>query len=134
MRCRHHTKTSHIKYLPQNEGIFRRIKENIPGDRGRIGVRTMCHTRWTIKVVASMSSIISNGTLLRSTRDDVKDVDRARYGYEGKNSRHYNATDHTERTRPTAETRQRIELNSGQQVALMRLWRCPKEPGAMSNY
>ena len=66
-----------IKYLPQNEGIFRRIKENIPGDRGRIGVRTMCHTRWTIKVDASMSSINSNGTLLRSTRDDVKDVDRA---------------------------------------------------------
>ena len=43
-----------IKYSPQKEDIFRRTKDNIglPGDGGRIGVRTMCHTRWTIKVDA----------------------------------------------------------------------------------
>ena len=70
-----------IKYSPQKEDIFRRIKENIglPGDSGRIGVRTMCHTRWTIKVDA-LGSITSNCTVLRSTPDDAKDVDRARYG------------------------------------------------------
>ena len=44
------------EYSSPKEDIFRRIKENIghiiglPGDSGRIGVRTMCHTRWTIKV------------------------------------------------------------------------------------
>ena len=38
-----------IKYSPKKEDIFRRIKENIPGDSGRIGVRTMCHTRWSDK-------------------------------------------------------------------------------------
>ena len=47
-----------IKYSSQKEDIFRRIKENIglPSDSGRIGVRTMCHTRWTIKVDALVAS------------------------------------------------------------------------------
>ena len=48
MRCRHvsHEDIKLVKYSPQKEDIFRRIKENIglPGDSGRIGVRTMCHT------------------------------------------------------------------------------------------
>ncbi len=68
-----------IKYSSQKEDIFCRIKENIglPGDSGRIGVRTMtCHTRWAIKVDA-LGSITSNCTVLRSTPDDAKDVDRA---------------------------------------------------------
>ena len=58
-----------IKYSSQKEDIFRRINENIglPGDSGRIGVRTMCHARWTIKVDA-LGSITSNCTVLRSTR------------------------------------------------------------------
>ncbi len=45
--------------------MFRRIKENIglPGDSGRISVRTMCHTRWTIKVDA-LGGIISNCIVL----------------------------------------------------------------------
>ena len=115
-----------IKYSPQKEDIFRRINENIglPGDSGRIGVRTMCHARWTIKVDA-LGSITSNCTVLRSTPDDAKDVDRARYGDEGKNSRHFVSNeqiplpvglrDHIGRT--TAEARQQLELKSAAHVA-----------------
>ena len=79
-----------LKYSSPKEDIFRRIKENIglPGDSGRIGVRTMCHTRWTIEVDAQ-GSITSNCTVLRSTPDDAKYVDLARYGDEGNNSRHF---------------------------------------------
>ena len=111
-----------IKYSSQKEDIFHRIKENIglPGDR--IGVRTMCHTRWTIKVDA-LGSITSNCTVLRSTPDDAKDVDQARYGDEGKNLRHFVSNeqiplpvrDHIGRT--TAETRQQLELKSAAHVA-----------------
>ena len=103
-----------IKYSAQKEDIFRRIKENtgLPGDSGRIGVRTMCNSRWTIKVDA-LGSIIRNCTVLRSTTGDAKDVDRARYGDEGKNSRRFVSNEqiplpvrvHIGRT--TAETRQR---------------------------
>ena len=111
-----------IKYSSQKEDIFRRINENIglPGDSGRIGVRTMY--RWTIKVDA-LGSITSNCTLLRSTPDDAKNVDRARYGDEGKNSRHFvsneqiplHVLDHIGRT--TAVTRQQLELKSAAHVA-----------------
>ena len=101
------------------------MKENIglPGDSGRIGVRTMtCHTRWAIKVDA-LGSITSNCTVLRSTPDDAKDVDRARYGDEGKNLRHFVSNeqiplpvrDHIGRT--TAETRQQLQLKSAAHVA-----------------
>ena len=116
-----------IKYSPQKEDIFRRINENIglPGDSVRIGVRTMCHAaaRWTIKVDA-LGSITSNCTVLRSTPDDAKDVDRARYGDEGKNSRHFVSNeqiplpvglrDHIGRT---TEARQQLELKSAAHVA-----------------
>ena len=113
-----------IKYSPQKEDIFRRIKDNIglPGDSGRIGVRTMCHTRWTIKVDA-LGSITSHCTVLRSTPDDAKDVDRARYGDEGKNSRHFFSNEHIPLPvrdhigRTTAETRQQLELKSAAHVA-----------------
>ena len=113
-----------VKYSTQKEDIFRRINETIglPGDSGRIGVRTMCHTRWTIKVDA-LGSITSNCTVLQSTPDDAKDVDRARYGDEGKNSRHFVSNeqiplpvrDHIGRT--TAETRQQLELKSAAHVS-----------------
>ena len=122
MRCRHHTKTSN--YSSQKEDVFRRIKDNmgLPGNSGRIGVRTMCHTRWTIKVDA-LGRIISNSTVLRSTPDDAKDVDRARYGDEGKNSQHFVSNkqiplpvrDHIGRT--TDETHQQLELKSAAHVA-----------------
>ena len=112
-----------IKYSSQKEDIFRRIKENIglPGDSGRIGVRIMRHTRLTIKVDA-VGSITSNCTVFRSTLDDAKDVDRARYGDEGKNSRHFVSNeqiplpvrDHIGRT--TAETRQQLQLKSAAYV------------------
>ena len=112
-----------IKYSSQKEDIFRRIKENIglPGGSGRIGVRIMRHTRWTIKVDA-VGSITSNCTVFRSTLDDAKDVDRARYGDEGKNSRHFVSNeqiplpvrDHIGRT--TAETRQQLQLKSAAYV------------------
>ena len=114
-----------IKYSSQKEDIFRRIKENIglPGDSGRIGVRTMCDTRWTIKVDALGGSITSNCTVLRSTPDDANDVDRTRYGDEGKNSRHFVSNeqiplpvrDHIGRT--TAGTPQQLELKSAAHVA-----------------
>ena len=87
----------------------------IPGDSGRIGVRTMCHTRWTIKVDA-LGSITSNCTVLRSTPDDAKDVDRARYGDEGRNSRHFVSNEQIplpvrdQIGRTNAETRQQLEL------------------------
>ena len=116
-----------VKYSPQKEDIkilFRRIKETtgLPGDSGRIGVRTMCHTRWTIKVDA-LGSITSNCTVLQSTPGDAKDVDRARYGDEGKHSRHFVSNtqiplpvrDHIGRT--TAETRQQLELKSAAHVS-----------------
>ena len=113
-----------IKYSSQKEDIFRRMKENIglPGDSGRIGVRTMCHTRWTIKVDA-LGSITSNCTVLRSTPDDAKDVDRARYGDERKNSRHCVSNEHIPLPvrdnigRTTAETCQQLELKSAAHVA-----------------
>ena len=114
-----------IKYSSQKEDIFRRIKENIglPGDSGRIGVRTMCDTRWTIKVDALGGSITSNCTVLRSTPGDAKDVDRTQYGDEGKNSRHFvsneqiplHVRDHIGRT--TAGTHQQLELKSAAHVA-----------------
>ena len=95
-----------IKYSSQKEDIFRRISENIG--------------RWTIKVDA-LGSITC--TVLRSTPDDAKDVDRARYGDQGKNSRHFVSNeqiplpvrDHIGRT--TAETRQQLELKSAAHVA-----------------
>ena len=62
-----------IKYSPRREGIFRRVKENIPGDSGRIGVRTMCPTRWTIKADA-LGSIITNYPALQSTWDEAENV------------------------------------------------------------
>ena len=113
-----------IKYSSQKEDIFRRIKENIglPGDSGRIGVRTMCHTRWTITVDA-LGSITSNCTVLRSTPDDAKDVDRARYGNEGKHSRHFVSNEHIPLPvldhigRSTAETRQQLEMKFAAHVA-----------------
>ena len=90
----------------------------LPGDSGRIGIRT----RWTIKVDA-LGSITSNCTVRRSTPDDAEDVDQARYGDEGKNSRHFVSNeqiplpvrDHIGRT--TAETRQQLELKSAAHVA-----------------
>ena len=82
----------------------------------------MCHTRWTIKVDAP-GSITSNCTVLRSTPDDAKYVDRARYGDEGNNSRHFVSNeqiplpvrDHIGRT--TSETRQQLELKCAAHVA-----------------
>ena len=61
--------------------------------------------------------------VLRSTPADAKDVDRARYGDEGKNSRHFVSyeqiplpvRDHIGRT--TAETRQQLELKSAAHIA-----------------
>ena len=53
----------------------------------------MCHTRWTIEIDA-LGSIISNGIVLQSTWDDAKDVDRARYGDEGKHSRRFVSYEH----------------------------------------
>ena len=111
----------------------------------------MCHTRWTIKVDA-LGSITINCTALRSTLDDAKDVDRARHGDEGKNSRHFVSNeqiplpvrDHIGRT--TAETPQQLELNSAAHVASatkvnnykwctwMRLSRRSMESGAARNF
>ena len=90
----------------------------LPGDSGRIGVGT----RWTIKVDA-LGSITSNCTLRRSTPDDAKYVDQARYDDEGKDSRHFVSNEqiplpvryHIGRT--TAETRQQLELKSAAHVA-----------------
>ena len=53
----------------------------------------MCHTRWTIKIDA-LGSIISKGIVLQSTWDEAKDVDRARYGDEGKHSRRFVSYEH----------------------------------------
>ena len=115
-----------VKYSPQKEDIFRRIKETtgLPGDSGRIGVRTMCHTRWTIKVDA-LGSITSNCMVLQSTPGDAMDVDRARYGDEGisirgissqmNRFRYLAVRDHIGRT--TAETRQQLELKSAAHVS-----------------
>ena len=83
----------------------------------------MCHTIWTIKVDA-LGSITSSCMVFRSTPDDAKDVDRAQYGDEGKNSRHFVSNeqiplhageDHIGRT--TAETRQQLELKSAAHIA-----------------
>ena len=84
-------------------------------------------TRWTIKVDAlgpCMSSIISNCTVLQSTWDDAKAVDRARYGDEGKNSRRFVSNEniplpvreHAERTKLTAGTQRQLELNSASRI------------------
>ena len=76
------------KYSLRRQGICRRIKDNIPCDTGRIDVRTMCHTSWTIQIDA-LGSIVSNCIVLQSMWNYAKDVDRARYGDEGKHSRRF---------------------------------------------
>ena len=117
-----HESIALTKYSPRKQGICRRINENIPCDSGRIGVRIMCHTRWTIQIDA-LGSIISNCIVLQSIWNYAKDVDRARYGDEGYNSRRFVSyeyislpvRDHAWRT--TAETRRQLELNYATQVA-----------------
>ncbi len=73
--------------------------------------------------VDALGSIISNCTILQSTCDEAKDIDRARYGDEVKNSWCFVSNeqiplivrDHIGRT--TAETSQQLELNSAAHVA-----------------
>ena len=85
-----HESITLTKYSLRRQGrpICRRIKDNIPCDSGRIGVRTMYHTRWKIQI-DGLGSIISNCIVLQSMWNYAKDVDRARYGDEGKNSRRF---------------------------------------------
>ncbi len=70
-----------------------------------------------------LGSIISNCIVLRSMWNYAKDVDRARYGEEGKNSRRFVSYEHIplpvrdHAWRTTAETRRQIELNYATQVA-----------------
>ena len=88
-----HESITLTKYSPRRQGICRRIKDNTPCTSGRIGVRTMCHTRWTIQLDV-LGSIISNCVVLQSMWNYAKDVDRARYGDEGKNSRRFVSYEH----------------------------------------
>ena len=91
MWCRHHTNPSHSQSIRPEDKVYAvesRIGPNeiISCDSGRIGFRTMCHTRWTIQIDA-LGSVISNCIVLQSMWYYAKDFDRARYGDEGKNSR-----------------------------------------------
>ena len=140
-----HESITFTKYSPRRQGICRWIKDNIPCTSGRIGVRTMCHTRWTIQLDA-LGSNISNCVVLQSMWNYAKDVDRARYGDEGKNSRRFVSYEHIPLPvryhvwRVIAETRRQLELNYATQVASSTnvnkrrrwLWRRSKESGAMS--
>ena len=77
--------------------------------------------RWTPWVASSAS--YSNCIVLQSMWNYAKDVDRARYGDEGKNSRRFASYEHIplpvrdHAWRTTAETRRQLELNYVTQVA-----------------
>ena len=51
-----HEITKLIKYSPRCEGIFQRLKENLPSSSST-GIRVLCPTRWTVKA-DSLASII----------------------------------------------------------------------------
>ena len=117
-----HESITLTKYSPRRQGICRRIKDYRQCDSGRIGVRTMCHARWTIQMDAlgSTSASYSNCIVLQSMWNYPK---RARYGDEGKNSRRFASYEHISLPirdhawRTTAETRRQLELNYATQVA-----------------
>ena len=60
-----HEVTKLIKYSPRREGIFQKLKENLPAG-STPGIRVLCPTRWTVRA-DSLSSIISNYEILQST-------------------------------------------------------------------
>ena len=65
-------------------------------------------------------SIINNCTVLHSTWDDAKDIDRARYRDEGRKSRqnkHISVPVRDHAGQATAETRRQLELTPVAQVA-----------------
>ena len=68
-------------------------------------------------LVASAASY-SNCIVLQSMWNYAKDVDLARYGDEGKNSRHFVSYEHIALpVRKTTETRRQLELNYATQFA-----------------
>lgn len=60
-----HEITKLIKFSPRRDGIFQKLKEEIPSS-STPGVRILCPTRWTVRA-DSLSSIISNYEVLQST-------------------------------------------------------------------
>ncbi len=60
-----HEITKLIKYSPRRDGIFQKIKEDIPSGPTP-GIRILCPTRWTVKA-DSLASIITNFEVLQST-------------------------------------------------------------------
>ena len=89
------------RYVPSNQGEYRPTRRQW---------QNQCSNHVPYQM-DDKGSITSNCPVLRSTPDDANDVDRARYGDEGKNSRHFVSNeqillpvrDHIGRT--TAETR-----------------------------
>ena len=60
-----HEITKLIKYSPRREGIFQRLKENLPS-YSKTGITVLCPTRWTVRA-DSLARIIDNYVVLLST-------------------------------------------------------------------
>ena len=64
--------TKLLKYSPRREGIFLRLKENLPGSTAT-GIRVLCPTRWTVRA-DSLASILENFQALQETWQESIEV------------------------------------------------------------
>ena len=66
-----HEITKLVKYSPQREGLFDKIKGKLAPDSP--GVRVLCPTRWTV-CATSMQSIIQNYSVLQELWEEAIDI------------------------------------------------------------
>ena len=64
--------TKLLKYSPRREGIFLRLKENLPGSTAT-GIRVLCPTKWTVRA-DSLASILENFQALQETWQESVEV------------------------------------------------------------
>lgn len=59
-----------IKYSPRREGIFQKLKEDLPSNPG---IRVLCPTRWTVRA-KSIASVIKNFDVLQNTWEEASTI------------------------------------------------------------
>ena len=67
-----HEITKLIKNSPRREGIFKRMKENLPG-MCSTGIRVLCPTRWTVRADA-LTSVLQNFEASQETWEEAVEV------------------------------------------------------------
>ena len=67
-----HEITKLIMYSPRRDGIFQRLKENLPS-YSKTGIRVICPTRWTVRA-DFLASIIDNYLVLLSTWQESLEI------------------------------------------------------------